>query len=837
MAHLPTTQQQEDIAAIYAAVWNRAPDPAGFGYWVDLYANDILTIDEIADAFRASEEGQQAYPLFQTSEEFVRQVYLNVFNREPDQAGWDYWTELLDSDSYTEGEFITLMVQSAVDQAAAGNTDGLLFENKVDVGLWVAKTYLSGNATQEQIDVVTGNAFRYVTASTSSIESAQSYISHLPVGTPYELTVTQDVWNGVAGNDLFIANLGTNNGNTLTLADRLNGGDGIDTLDVTLAADAQYAFTLQNIERVEIEAAANATITNSFVGVDVIQLEDTSGAGVTVSGLTGAIDEVSVYNSQNASIEVAAGDTAAEMTLRFDTVDTVTVDVSAGSTTGTLNLVTEGQGAIDGITIQGDITDATTLNVVANVDLDVAGLTMDTLTTLTVEGAGDVVLVGSLASPDIVSLSAGAASAITVDSTALLGSLDLELDNDGSVGGHGVALNADFGVGNDFFDISANTAGGVSLTAVDMGAGNDDLVVDYTLPGNTNVTLDGGLGADDTLFIAGVTSSTTLSTIDMDLYGTVQGFETLDITASFVTLTQTAGMMTIASDIDVVDFNATIAYGTAGALEIANAGDGIIVDFDAVQAQAIAQASIAYQFDLNIDEAAGDITFNFNEDATITAGASVGNDWSFDEATALSFNLVDTTSGANDVSISFGNGAYSGYENGSIDAQYVETIAITGGGTLSSFTFDISDITAAGSSLTAFDTVDISGFNGTVTLDLGAESGVIENDMTIIIGDGFTGASTIASITGSDQSDTYDFAENLVGEVYISNFENTGGFGNGDQIDLVSMGITTTGQLDVSYSTSYTYAIITAHGDEFDGTITLKLNNATALTAGDFIFA
>lgn len=258
MAHLPTTQQQEDIAAIYAAVWNRAPDPEGFGYWVDLYANG-MDIDTIADAFRDSAEGRAAYPIYMTAEEFVAQVYENVFNRAPDAAGQDYWVGLLET-GYTEGELITLMVDSAVAQAADGNEDGLLFENKVTVGMWVAMDYLSGNATQEQIDVVTSNAFRYVTSSASSIETAETYVSRLPVGTPYDLTVSQDVINGIAGNDLFQAYLAGSTGtsNTLTLGDRLNGGDGYDTLDVTLSASiAAGTFTVQAIEEVQISACCS----------------------------------------------------------------------------------------------------------------------------------------------------------------------------------------------------------------------------------------------------------------------------------------------------------------------------------------------------------------------------------------------------------------------------------------------------------------------------------------------------------------------------------------------------------------------------------------------------
>lgn len=820
---LPTLQQQQEVAALYAAFWNRAPDPTGFGEWVSDYANGLVSYAQMADVFRNSAEGIAAYPKFETSSEFVDQVYFNVFNRTPDAAGKAYWQGLLDDGVFTESQLVVQMISSATAQAAAGNPDGLRFDNVIDVALYVVTDYLSGNITADQAAVVTTNAFRYVTADASSIETSVLYINRIPVGEPEPLTVTQDVLYGTAGNDLFIGNLGAANANTLTLGDRLYGGWGDDRLDVTLGASvAANSFLVNEIEFVNISAAGtDVGITNAFAGVELIQMEDTSAYDVFVGGLTGQVD-ASLYNVAGANLTIESGASLAEQTLFLDTVDTATVTLenTAGGGVDVLNVVSFGGGAQD-ITLAGDVLNATELNIDAQAGISFAALDMANITDINILSA---------ASADInlghagISLADAAAGTITVDALLAEGDVSLVLDNDGSV-----ALYADFGAGDDTLDIQLNVAAGTSVVDVFMGAGDDTLTVDYTLPGNTNVSLDGGLGADDTLSLVGATAAASINTVDLNTFGVVQGFETLDF-ASGVELGTVAATVTLAGDIETVVFD-TISYGTDASLSLVEAGDDLTVSMGTV---ALNGAAASASLDLTID-AAGAIVLDLNGDFTTVAGVSMANVWNFDNADSLTFDIA-TTGVAAGVTLDFTTGESAGTVYATFDAAELTDIVFTGGTSATFLDFDISGLTGS-SDLGLLDTIDISGFAGTVEMNLQTadQADVFgTGDLTIVLGVGVADV-TMATITGGTElANIYEFADDLEGIVVVTDFDNLNGSANSDQLDVSALGVTAFSQLTTTLVGTDTWSITSS---AYDGEIVVTLENGGTLTAADFIFA
>lgn len=96
---------EEQIAASYAAFFGRAPDAAGFAFWLEQYdtyapehgIHEPLT--GIASSFGVSKEATGLYPFLgrihhagdSEISEFLAQVYTNLFNRLPDADGLDYW--------------------------------------------------------------------------------------------------------------------------------------------------------------------------------------------------------------------------------------------------------------------------------------------------------------------------------------------------------------------------------------------------------------------------------------------------------------------------------------------------------------------------------------------------------------------------------------------------------------------------------------------------------------------------------------------------------------------------------------------------------------------------
>ncbi len=95
--HVGNTPTELQVARFYQAVLDREPDEAGMAYWYSLLSTGAdLTV--IADSFAVSEEFRQRFdvePGPQGDLQFLRQVYLNVLDRLPDEEGEAYWRELL----------------------------------------------------------------------------------------------------------------------------------------------------------------------------------------------------------------------------------------------------------------------------------------------------------------------------------------------------------------------------------------------------------------------------------------------------------------------------------------------------------------------------------------------------------------------------------------------------------------------------------------------------------------------------------------------------------------------------------------------------------------------
>jgi hypothetical protein len=102
------------IDRLYGAYFDRAPDVAGFAYWVRQYlrSDHPVPLAVISDLFAASSEFREV-----PSPDFVRWVYGTVLDREPDPGGYTYWTELLASRRSTPGQLMVFFSESAEHRA------------------------------------------------------------------------------------------------------------------------------------------------------------------------------------------------------------------------------------------------------------------------------------------------------------------------------------------------------------------------------------------------------------------------------------------------------------------------------------------------------------------------------------------------------------------------------------------------------------------------------------------------------------------------------------------------------------------------------------------------
>lgn len=90
------------IARLYFAYFLRIPDYEGLMYWTNRYKTD-LNLFEISKRFAESQEFTNIYGN-PNNTAFVNLIYQNVLGRTADPSGLAYWTNQLDSGTKTRGE-------------------------------------------------------------------------------------------------------------------------------------------------------------------------------------------------------------------------------------------------------------------------------------------------------------------------------------------------------------------------------------------------------------------------------------------------------------------------------------------------------------------------------------------------------------------------------------------------------------------------------------------------------------------------------------------------------------------------------------------------------------
>ena len=126
------------LIELYIAYFNRVPDANGLSYWMTQLANGTK-LSDISQSFYLSaikSGAQNGYPEKMSTSDFVSLIYNNVLNRPiPDKAGVDYWSNALDTNALSKGQFVIQIIAAA--HGYAGNPAysdvAALLSNKVAV--------------------------------------------------------------------------------------------------------------------------------------------------------------------------------------------------------------------------------------------------------------------------------------------------------------------------------------------------------------------------------------------------------------------------------------------------------------------------------------------------------------------------------------------------------------------------------------------------------------------------------------------------------------------------------------------------------------------------------
>lgn len=121
----PTTASLQQL---YVAYFNRPADPGGLAYWSAALTSEGASIADVSTAFSASAEYQGRYG-GQTADQFVNAIYQQLFGRDAEAGGLEYWSSQLNSGVLTAGQLAAVIAQ------AASTNDALVRDNKVKAAI------------------------------------------------------------------------------------------------------------------------------------------------------------------------------------------------------------------------------------------------------------------------------------------------------------------------------------------------------------------------------------------------------------------------------------------------------------------------------------------------------------------------------------------------------------------------------------------------------------------------------------------------------------------------------------------------------------------------------
>lgn len=536
---------------LYVIYFGRATSSSDLNNAVAAGQAGVTNVD-LAIQFGSSQEAKTKYPFLQSPllgnvDEFINQIYQNMFARKADADGLAFWrTQLLAAQGSPQA--VALFILDVAQGAKPDSDDFKALQNKADVALDFSKQALNkGVNFDSTLAQSSANNIATVNSTQATRDAAIAQNTVIIAGSgggggqTFVFTTALDNIPGTPGNDTFN---GDNSGglaqNTVQLGDVANGGEGTDTFNYFGPTD-NVIPQLSNIEN-----------------VNLIQ-------GSAVGG-TAAFD-----------FSAAAG-----KGLKSVTVDTLVLALAATTTT------IQGIGGV-GLTLKGNFNNNNLTADFGNsaTEAQIATNAVDKGGTFTVEGNKLTTL----------NFTATGSSKFTQLATAVKAAAVNTIKVSGD--GKSLSFSDNTAVANSIktIDASGLTAGGLTvafgtgITSFKGGKG-DDIVRSNTLTTTTDSAVDAGEGTKDRLIVNTTADVNTTARanvyanfevlqsdgqqVDMDLFAKSAFVALRSAGASVfnnVTATQ-AGDVTIFGIANTPTFNLKTATGTSDTLNI-TVSDGL----------------------------------------------------------------------------------------------------------------------------------------------------------------------------------------------------------------------------------------------------------------------
>jgi len=338
------------VEALYVGYFGRAGDPSGVTSWVAAINSGKATFASIAANFAQATEATTKYPYLlnptlANPTTFVTAIYANLFNRAPDAAGQTFWVAYLNANNGNAtavGTFISTIITSA----AAGGTDDLSVQNKTSVATdftqQYANTSLPFNSVVAAQSTTELNATTSVASTVTTQIAATSTFITTQQNTPTTftaLTTSSDTVT-IAANGTQVTGTSGIASPTFSAGDTIT-GNGFTNTSVSIT-DSTAVGTTVNLTT---GSPAGATINNvqlfKWLSSSNLTL-DTTTSNLGFSGLT-------ALNATTASGGAFIDTIKAAATTSITVADTANTKLTAGQaiTGGSTVSFSENNGAFD----------------------------------------------------------------------------------------------------------------------------------------------------------------------------------------------------------------------------------------------------------------------------------------------------------------------------------------------------------------------------------------------------------------------------------------------------------------------------------------------------------
>lgn len=612
---------QQSVAALYVAVFNRAPDAAGLNAWTAVITSGQQTFAQVAAGFAAHEVFTTGIGTLSNTD-FVAALYQNILGSAGDAGGIANWSNQLNA-GMSKADVAALFVQAALTvdipamlaagsltaaEAAAATVRQQTLTNKADVGIYFANTL--GAASNLNPNTVSSSkagleadpiynaskaAIANVTDSLASVAAAKDAIAvaagssnpaQALLGGTFTLTKGLDTVTGTSGNDTIIASVDSTVGselNTMSPIDSINGGAGTDTLKIAAATALTTASlaNISNVEIIQVDAVNAVTLdTSAVAGVTNLNIAKAGGA---VDATAANTTDINVSLKDAGTVDVAGGK---NVTVKLtDAVSAVNVGVGAAAdATGAVVVEKTAAAAANGVNVATtgavNVTGGTTINVTQKAG-DASALVVGGTTATHTQG--NVTVIGNAATTAVTVKQDAAVTAVS-GAAAVAGVSEVAsvkfgaMANGATLVSNGLTFTASkaltaaevaatfANLTKDFAPLTGDTQGsGVvangtytgAFTGWTSGAVNGDTVI------FTSTALPTAATVTDLVFTG--TGTATVTTTTQSVQAVTGVAAKLGVVAGTVTITDSAALKTVT--VDGYSAAGSAITGTAGALE------------------------------------------------------------------------------------------------------------------------------------------------------------------------------------------------------------------------------------------------------------------------------